>query len=143
MSGSVAALAPAERTTPVEASGASGYVSVVSARALAAIGWATIIVAALVHGPAPILVARTSRKPTPLVDPEQTTQGSPLQAMPARDMSRNCTAKPVFEAATRAGFCRTWGSCKREHRRSDQSNLPHQKSPVARQRDARGRGSDF
>ena len=63
--------------------------------------------------------------------------------MPARDMSRDGTAKPVFEAAAGTGFCRTWGGCEREHRRSDQSNLPHQKSPVARQRDAGGRGSDF
>jgi hypothetical protein len=49
--------------------------------------------------------------------------------MSARDMSRDGTAKPVFEAAAGTGFCRTWGGCKREHRRSDQSNLPHQKSP--------------
>ena len=109
---SVAALASAERATPIKASGAPGYVPVITARSVPASGWATIIVAALVNRPAPILVAGTSRVPTPLKDAHQAAHGSPLPAMPARDMACNCAAEPVFEAAARASFCRVWGSSK-------------------------------
>ena len=117
MSGSVAALAPAEGATPIKASRAPGYVSVVSAWALAAIRWATIIGAALLNRPAPVLGAGTSRMPTPLKDAHQTAQGSTLPAMPARDMACDCAAQPVFEAATWASFCRTWGSSEGQHGR--------------------------
>ena len=72
LSGSEAALAPAEGATPIEASGAPGHVRVVSAWAVPAIGWATIIVATLIHSPAPVLVAGTSRVPTSLKDANDT-----------------------------------------------------------------------
>ena len=101
---SVAALASAERATPIKASGAPGFVPVIVARPVPAIGWATLIGATLLNRPAPVLVAGTSCVPTPLVDAHQAAQGGPLPAMPARDMSRNRTTKPVFEAAARASF---------------------------------------
>ena len=117
VSGSEAALAPAEGATPVEASGAPSHIPVIVARAVTAKGWTTIIVAALLNRPAPILVAGTSRVPTPLKDAHQAAQGSPLPAMPARDMACDCAPQPVFEAATWASFCRTWGSSEGQHGR--------------------------
>ena len=65
LSGSEAALAPAEGATPVEA---PGHLPIRVARAVTAVGWATIIIAALLNRAAPILRARTSRVPTPLID---------------------------------------------------------------------------
>src|SRR5215212_6306360 len=58
----------AEIPAPVELSSAPGHVPVRVARAVTAIGWATIIVATLIHRPAPLLIAGTRGMPTPLVD---------------------------------------------------------------------------
>src|SRR4051794_16792081 len=120
VSGSVSGLAPVEVTAPAEFSGASGHVSVGGARALTARGQTTIIVAALIHSPAPPLVAHLCGVPTPLVDAHQTANGGPLPTMPACKLSRDGTAQPILEAAARASFCRTWSSSERDHCRRDQ-----------------------
>src|SRR4051794_18672818 len=128
MRGSVVALAPAERATPIKAAGAPGHVRVIVARPVPAIGWATIIVAALLHRPAPPLVAHLRVVPTPLKNAHQTAQRGSLQAMPACNVSRHCTTQAVFEAAARAGFCRAWGGSESEHCCCDQSKLAHSKT---------------
>src|SRR3954447_911384 len=125
MRGSVVALAPAERATPIKAAGAPGHVRVIVARPVPAIGWATIIVAALLHRPAPPLVAHLRVVPTPLENAHQTAQRGSLQAMPACNVSRHGTPQAVFEAAARAGFCRAWGRSEGERCRCNQSEPVH------------------
>src|SRR4051794_41756863 len=98
VSGSVSSLAPVEVAAPVEPSGAAGHVPVGGARAFTAIGWTTIIIAALIHRPAPPLGAHLCVVPTPLVDAHQTADGGPLPAMPACKLSRDGTAQPILQA---------------------------------------------
>ena len=85
-------LLAAEVTAPVELSRAPGHVLVSAARAVTAVGWATIIGATLIHRPAPLRVAGASGMSTPLVDADQTANDSALPAMPACNLSGDGTA---------------------------------------------------
>src|SRR4051812_4871391 len=105
MVGSETGLTAVEVTAPVEPARASGHVPIVGARALTSVGWATIIIAALIDRPAPPLVVHSRLMPMPLVNAHQTADGSPLPAVPARNMSCDGTAQPVFETAAGAGLC--------------------------------------
>jgi hypothetical protein len=91
MVGSETGLLAAEVPAPVELSRAPGHVPVSVARAVTPVGWATIIIATLIHRPAPLLIV-ASGMATPLVEADQTAKGSPLPAMPACNMSGDRTA---------------------------------------------------
>ena len=82
----------AEVTTPVELSRASGHVPVSIARAVTAIRGAPVVVATLIHRPAPLRMAGASGMSTPLVDADQTANDSALPAMPACNLSGDGTA---------------------------------------------------
>src|SRR5205085_12439454 len=78
---------------------------------------------------APLRVAGVSGMSTPLVDADQTTNDSPLPAMPACNMSCDCTAQPVFQAAAGASFCRVRNRGECEHCCPDESCLSHRTPP--------------